>query len=137
MMRHKFSSLLDSNFDAAGFLGSITEVYKSTPDSNRGLRDIAAHYARVNLSKIQTTENSPLFNDICKCVPEFAINGLHLFAQARSLGRCSNCGPNQKMHPLQARYCGTVAWVALLGLHCGMNCACGVDCMDCMDCAMA
>jgi hypothetical protein len=104
LARRKFSSLLfDSTLDAVGFLGSIKEVYKSTPDSNRGLRDIAALYARVNLSKIQTTENNFLFNDIANCAPEFVVDVLRLFAQEPLLDGCSNCGPNQKLYPLQAR----------------------------------
>jgi hypothetical protein len=92
-----------TSWDAQDFLNSIYSIYNLTPESDRGLRDVAINCARSHSRELFQGSVRELLQAVSLKVPDFAFDLLGSFIQTPVLGRCSTCGPNQKVECLQLR----------------------------------
>ncbi|RYP71327.1 hypothetical protein DL771_004904 [Monosporascus sp. 5C6A] len=67
--REKFETAISTGWAMDDFPLAIAEVYNSTPDSDRGLRDLTVKIARTNINALLKTE---LFRDVLGEIPAFA-----------------------------------------------------------------
>ncbi|RYP78958.1 hypothetical protein DL770_006798 [Monosporascus sp. CRB-9-2] len=67
--REKFRTAISTGWAMDDFPLAIAEVYNSTPESDRGLRDPTVEIARTNINKLRGNE---LFRDALKEIPTFA-----------------------------------------------------------------
>jgi speckle-type POZ protein len=89
---NKYSEYLTKNSNVTNFLLSISEVYNSTPPSERGLRDRALAFAREKLPRfLSLSDAKDEFDEVAADAPEFIKELLYYFIDDRLLGRCDNC----------------------------------------------
>jgi hypothetical protein len=102
--KSRFIATIHDSWDPYGFLESINAIYTLTPGSNRGLRDVAVARTRLQGKKdFPEGRAHALMKRICLQVPEYAFDIVDSFMQKPILGRCRDCGPNQKVEALQLR----------------------------------
>ena len=86
------------------FLESIDAIYTLTPESDRGLRDVAVARTRLHgIHDFPEEKAQALMRKICLQVPEYAFDIVDSFMQKPILGRCRDCGPDQRLEALQLR----------------------------------
>lgn len=100
----KYQRRLQSLCDPVEFIESIPEVYALPPTSTRALKEVAARFARINISNYLQEETVQIaYNSITESVPEFVKDLLDLYIAAPLLGNCGNCGQHVPMLALQGR----------------------------------
>ena len=102
--KSRFIATVRDSWDPYDFLQSIDAIYTLTPESNRGLRDVAVAQTR-SLGRKYFSEGQAhaLMKRVCIQIPEYAYELVDSFMQKPMLGRCYSCGPNQKVEALQLR----------------------------------
>ncbi|RYP39208.1 hypothetical protein DL767_002316 [Monosporascus sp. MG133] len=91
--REKFGTAISTGWAMDDFPSAIAEVYNSTPESDRGLRDLTVEIARTNINPLRENE---LFRDVLREIPSFAaemvisISDTH--KKDQKIYRCPNCG---------------------------------------------
>jgi hypothetical protein len=91
-----------TSWDPQPFFDSISPIYQLTPDTNRGLRDVAVSCARSHRRALSHEASiREMWRTVCDNVPEFAFDVLDSFMKAPLLGRCHKCGPGQVLQALQ------------------------------------
>lgn len=69
---NNYQAALQKNPNARAFLHSLDEVYKSTPDHVRGLRQIAVCFAKDHLAaSLVSPETKKMYNEVAERMPEF------------------------------------------------------------------
>ena len=96
--RTRFREDLPSGYRTAEqnvFLKMIPRIYESTPESNRGLRDVAVWYARQNYNTYTRDSLKDMFNGILQSTWPFTDDLLKDLATHPLTGDCPICGPAQ------------------------------------------
>ncbi|CEJ55684.1 hypothetical protein PMG11_01929 [Penicillium brasilianum] len=100
----KYQRRLQSLSDPIEFIESIPEVYALPLTSTKTLKEVAARFARINISNYLREETVQIaYNSVAQSVPEFVKDLLDLYIQAPLLGNCENCGQHVEMLALQGR----------------------------------
>ena len=87
------------------FLSLIPLVYESTPDSNRGIRDIVIWNARKNYSMYNSrSEWKDPLHEVIRTTWQFTSDLLSEFAAHPLMGDCDKCGPDQILE-IKRTYC--------------------------------
>jgi speckle-type POZ protein len=87
----KFGMAISSGWQLDDFPSAIVEVYDSTPDTDRGLRDVIVEVATQNVKKL--IKNS-LFDDALREKPTFAadmVKALSSEVKHIEKAKCPNC----------------------------------------------
>ncbi|KAM0807592.1 putative BTB domain-containing protein [Seiridium cardinale] len=109
----KYCRALEQANDMALFLGTVPDVFTLTPDTVRGLRQVAIKFARKHLgNSLGISEIKDLYDETIREAPEFTKDLLEFFFKSPVYGSCTTCDSNQPMDVLQCR-CQT----------CGKGCA--------------
>lgn len=92
----QFRDALHRVADHTVFLSLIPRIYESTPDSDRGLRDVAISNARRYYA-VYTARNElkGKFNEVLQSTWLFTKDLLSDFAARPIIGSCATCGPGQ------------------------------------------
>lgn len=100
----KYSNAIGERCVLNTFFESVPDVYLTTPDTARALRDAALSFARCHLgTSLQIPDIQMAFDKVSMDVPDFARELLNSFLKAPVRGSCSTCGPHQPMEILQCR----------------------------------
>lgn len=99
-----FLAATQTSWNGQEFLRSIPSIYNLTPESNRGLRDIAVSCTRLHSKELSTeVELQELWKDVSLQAPLYSIDVVDSFLKAPLLGHCHSCGPDQVVDALQLR----------------------------------
>lgn len=79
----------------SSFAATVTEVYTSTAENDRGLRDIVVQLTRNSLSQLRSGENPTLSDQLLKLVPQFMFD--------ICVSAMDECARYQKHSPAWAR----------------------------------
>jgi hypothetical protein len=104
LAKKNYNALLTQSWDASSFLDSLVCVYTTTPDSDRGLRDVAAYHAKLHGRELE--ESPTLWNKLIglrEVIPSFTLDVLRLFFKSPLSGWCSACRSNQDVEAIQLR----------------------------------
>ena len=94
----------EKHWNPTAFLDSIPAVYELTSEDVRELRNAARQCARMRYCSLTTEKSTKsAWRKVCLEFPEFALDMLDSFAQNPLIGRCSICGPWQKLEASQFR----------------------------------
>ena len=94
--QYKFIESLNRISDEKTFLSLIPRIYESTPESDRGLRDVAVWKARRRYyDYTKNLDHKDAFDEALKSTWLFTKDLLADFAFNPLVGPCSNCGPGQ------------------------------------------
>ncbi|KAJ5159932.1 uncharacterized protein N7482_006936 [Penicillium canariense] len=100
----KYQRRLQFLSDPIEFIESISEVYALPPTSTRTLKEVVAHFARINISNYLHEETVQMaYNSVAQSVPKFVKDLLDLYIEAPLLGNCGNCGQHVPILALQGR----------------------------------
>jgi hypothetical protein len=100
----KYSSRCSKSWDPAEFLGSIREVYQSTPDSLRQLRDTVTSISRKQLPiMLNDTTIASMYDEVTRDVPDYTRDLLRLYVKEPLYQFCRTCHGYQGMEALQTR----------------------------------
>ncbi|RYP48289.1 hypothetical protein DL768_005799 [Monosporascus sp. mg162] len=94
--KEKFKTAISTGWAMDDFPLAIAEVYNSTPESDRDLRDLTVEIARTNINPLRENE---LFRDALRDIPAFAaemvisISATHMKAQKTYKFRLIDLGP--------------------------------------------
>jgi hypothetical protein len=98
----RYSWALNDSLNLDEFLNSIPFVYTLTPDSSRGLRDLALEFARNKLRDAGgQSDIRDAFDELLIEYPDFLKELLYYCVQAPYFGYCPCTGPRDKV-PVQA-----------------------------------
>ena len=92
--REDLSSILRTT-EQTVFLKLIPRIYESTPETDRGLRDIAVWYARQNYHLYTQDDLKGMFDEILRNTWPFTDDLLKDLATHPLTGDCPLCGPAQ------------------------------------------
>lgn len=96
--KNKFEAIVTKSWSAAEFPSVISVVYETTPQQDRGLRDVVVKTSHSNIKQLLEGEN---FKSILREAPDFAADLIPLLCDKSSaLGKsaavaryiCFNCG---------------------------------------------
>lgn len=94
--RTRFREDLPSRrIDQTNFLRMIPQIYESTPETDRGLRDIAVWFARQNYDLYIRDDLKDMFNGTLQSTWLFTKDLLTDLATHPLTGDCPVCGPAQ------------------------------------------
>ncbi|KAF6218342.1 hypothetical protein HO133_005689 [Letharia lupina] len=90
---NKFEKALSKKkFGNGHYLDIIKHVYSTTPESNRGLRDLVVSHARAHGNEIQKDSIlNPRLEEIVSITPQFAWDLIQTCLLHTPLNRCSAC----------------------------------------------
>ena len=94
--KREFNEALTRISDQQTFLSLIPRIYGSTPESDRGLRDVAVRNARINYNYyISDPVCKDAFHEVLQTTLLFTMDLMTNFAMYPVIGSCANCGPGQ------------------------------------------
>ncbi|KAN0074894.1 BTB/POZ fold [Elaphomyces granulatus] len=74
LAKEKFCASFMDKPDRKSFQAAVVEVYRSTPEYDRGLKDVVIASTRNNLATLRNWWYPVLNNDLLRSVPEFAVD---------------------------------------------------------------
>ena len=101
--KSKYTSIAHDLRDPYDFIESIDAIYTLTPESNRGLRNVAVACTRLQGIDFTEEKAHALMKRICLQVPEYAFDIVESVMRKPILGRCCNCGPGHELEVFQFR----------------------------------
>jgi len=105
--QQNFSMRCKEEWSSEEFLASIKEVYETTPDTVRALREVASAAGRPKLAEMLRDDAiAALCSSVLDAVPGFTKDLLHLYAVNPVSGYCSDCRSHQALEPIQVRCLG-------------------------------
>jgi len=100
----KYSTRCLKSWDPVEFLGSISEVYGSTHDSLRQLRDIVTRVSRNRLPMTLSDSNvATVYDQVTRNVPDYTRELLGLYINEPLYLFCRECRGYQGMEVLQTK----------------------------------
>jgi hypothetical protein len=88
-----YSKALGRESNVGNFLRTLPDVYTLTPDSSRGLRDMAIEFAKEKLGvSLASPETKDIYENVAADIPDFIKELLDSFLQRPPLvGSCHKC----------------------------------------------
>ena len=80
----KYTIRCSKSLDPAEFLRSIREVYQSTPDSLRQIRDMVTYFSRMRLpTMLKDSTIAAMYDEVTRDVPDYTRDLLQLYVKDR------------------------------------------------------